>query len=374
MAVIHRRLAVRRRLQEAGASYFLGVTGASHFFLDTDPVIALGGFRAMAPAAVLLKESGETWLLVTPAWDAARAARKADGAEIEGVQDSLAAAVAALLERVGCTPAQLLCHFDPALPSGLLRELTAAVGTGARRDENLVALAGAVRTADELASVQQATELAELLQQRLLEIIRPGMRECDLAARLLHHARKLGSPDNFFLISASQHNVAVKSPTTRVLDEGDILLAEITPMIDDQFSQICRTVVLGPRDPLICERFDLLKAAFEHARRQAVPGRRMAEVAAAANEVIAGAGFGAFCKPPYMRVRGHGLGNISGDPGDVGTDNPIRLDADMVFVLHPNQYFPDVGYLMCGDPVRVGPSDGAQVLARADARLEFVTT
>jgi hypothetical protein len=35
----------------------------------------------------------------------------------------------------------------------------------------------------------------------------------------------------------------------------------------------------------------------------------------------------------------------------------------MSFVLHPNQYFPEVGYLLCGDQVLV-EADGGRSLAR----------
>ena len=27
------------------------------------------------------------------------------------------------------------------------------------------------------------------------------------------------------------------------------------------------------------------------------------------------------------------------------------LEPDMVFMIHPNQYLPETGYLLCGEPV-----------------------
>ena len=94
----------------------------------------------------------------------------------------------------------------------------------------------------------------------------------------------------------------------------------------------------------------------------AVPGATMAEVAEVMNQAIRDAGYGDYCHPPYMRVRGHGLGMTSNLPGDVSAENPTVLEADMVFAMHPNQYIPETGYMMCGEPVIVTPQ-GARALS-----------
>ena len=73
-----------------------------------------------------------------------------------------------------------------------------------------------------------------------------------------------------------------------------------------------------------------------------------------------------------MRVRGHGLGTISQLPGDIGEDNPTVLEEGMVFVMHPNQYCPDVGYLLCGEPVLIG-REGAVALSASAAQLDSVS-
>ena len=82
------------------------------------------------------------------------------------------------------------------------------------------------------------------------------------------------------------------------------------------------------------------------------------------------AGYGDYCRPPYMRVRGHGLGITSDLPGDITVDNERRLEEGMMFVMHPNQYLPETGYMMCGGPVVI-TGGGAQLLSR-EAELDFV--
>lgn len=83
------------------------------------------------------------------------------------------------------------------------------------------------------------------------------------------------------------------------------------------------------------------------------PGATMADVCRAIDSILEAKGYGEFCRPPHIRRRGHGLGFGSNMPGDVGVDNPTMLEAGMFFVIHPNQYLPETGYLLCGEPVLI---------------------
>jgi Xaa-Pro dipeptidase len=102
--------------------------------------------------------------------------------------------------------------------------------------------------------------------------------------------------------------------------------------------------------------------------RAARPGVPMAEVCRAINAVLEAEGYGRYCHPPYIRRRGHGLGFAATEPGDVSLDNATVLEPDMLFMIHPNQYLPETGYLLCGEPVLLG-ENGALPLTRDMAAL-----
>ena len=72
-----------------------------------------------------------------------------------------------------------------------------------------------------------------------------------------------------------------------------------------------------------------------------------------------------------MRVRGHGLGITSDRPGDIVDSNERVLESGMVFVMHPNQYIPESGYLMCGEPVVV-TDRAARAAVGAAAQLDVI--
>lgn len=362
---------LRRVMADQGLRHLVGLTGAFHNFLDCDPVVALTGLRAIGPCAALLDADGVLTLLVSPAWDLQRARERCAGVQVAATHD-LIGDLLSLLRQRGTAPGTIGVAMADAFPVGEQRRLLAELGDAVCAADELLLRAGAVKSAAELADAREATRIGELGYQRLLEVVRPGMREFELAAELLHYMGGLGAPDNFLLMSASQHNQAVRAPGRRVLERGDVLLAEITPMVNNQFSQICRTVVLGPASDLQRQRFALQQQAMAAGRLAAVAGATVASVTRAMDEVIGAAGFADYCRPPYIRVRGHGLGNVSSLPGDITVDNEVVLQAGMIFVMHPNQYFPDVGYLMCGEPVAISADGPAQVLSAQWAELDQI--
>jgi len=117
------------------------------------------------------------------------------------------------------------------------------------------------------------------------------------------------------------------------------------------------------------EKYALIVRALQCGIRAAVPNATMADVCRAINAVLETEGYGEYCHPPHIRRRGHGLGFSSILPGDVSMDNSTVLEPDMFFVIHPNQYLPETGYLMCGEPVHI-TAHGADVLTAHRAELK----
>jgi Xaa-Pro aminopeptidase len=98
----------------------------------------------------------------------------------------------------------------------------------------------------------------------------------------------------------------------------------------------------------------------------------MADVCRAINAVLEAEGYGEYCRPPHIRRRGHGLGFGAIGPGDVALDNGTVLETDMLFMIHPNQYLPETGYLLCGEPA-VMTSNGARALTWQQAALAEIS-
>jgi Xaa-Pro dipeptidase len=356
-----------RRMRDDNLGLVVAVHDGAHFIEKPNPVTVLSGFKSLGPAAALLCNDTCT-LVVTPRWDAARATELCPQARVVATDDL----VAALLTFFGDDfPRDTIGEIGIAglsyLPSGLASPI-AAMLAGARAADKLVFDAARAKTSEEIAFAREAARIAELGYTRLLQVAAPGMTEDALALELKGFMRALGAEDNFLLLCAGPHNRAVQPSTGRKLQHGDIILAEITPSYRGQLTQICRTVVIGEPPEELSRKYALVVEAMNHGIAAAKPGVVMAEVCRAINAVLEAQGYGEYCHPPHIRRRGHGLGFASIRPGDVSLDNTTVLEPDMLFMIHPNQYLPETGYLLCGEPVLITAS-GAEVLTREQSSL-----
>lgn len=354
---------IRRRvttLVEAVGGPVAAYTDARHSLVAPDAVWWLTGLRASGPAVVLVSKEGSTELFVSPV-DGRRA-------PVEAVADRVRVASGHPLAELHSVAGKPF----PLVGAGRLTRATRHRLDAVWSDVEAV-FQEVARGADEvhLAAFEAATAIAEQAYGELFGILRPGVREAEVVAAFDARLRELGSEDNFLFMSAALHNRAVHRPTERLLQPGDVLLAEISPSVDGVYTQLCRTVVLGDPPPELEKGYDLLEEAFQAGLKSCRPGVEARAITESLNEVVSAAGYGEYCHPPHMRVRGHGLGLGSVLPGDLHADNTVVLSPGDSFVLHPNQYLPGAGYLLYGEPLVI-TDDGHRVVTTRPAGLGYV--
>ncbi len=333
-----------------------------------DSVFHLSGYRGVGESLAVLRKGEKPLLIVTPEWEIERAQARAAGWDVRGAED-LAQAVSSVFPK-GLPAGKTATVNLSRLPASIAKKLAALVGNAKQLDKQ-IERALMPKTAEEIENARQATAIAEKGFERMLQVAKVGMAECDLAVQMKLYMEALGADDNFWLMTASPHNRAVQPSSGRKLEVGDIILAEMTPTYKGQLAQICRTVVVGPPSSVLSEKYALVVRAMETGIETIKPGIPMGDVAKAIDKVLSAEGYAEFCVPPHIRRRGHGLGHGSNAPGDVAPANETILQEDMVFVVHPNQYLPETGYLLCGEPVRV-TATGVEQLSKKTAWLASV--
>jgi Xaa-Pro dipeptidase len=362
VASLERRHAAMRAWLAAEKREALVAYGSGHHaFTGTNPAWYLSAFKQLGPhLAVILPLDGEPTVVLTPAWDAARYRERATMEFLAVAPERFLATVSAVLRRQKLHGKPLAVAGGNLEPKAVGEAWSEVLGCEPLRAEKLVSDTAKIRDEWSLRCTRRGVEIAERGYENLLATTTVGMREYELAANLEVFMRSLGAEDNFQLMSASQHNTAGHFPTDRVLEKGDLVLAEITPAVEGEFIQICRSAVLGGPSPLQLEKFALLTRALEAGMRAAKPGVSVGELVSVINAPIAAAGYERYTKPPYMRTRGHSMGLGSMEP-EVAPGYDHTMQENMVFVMHPNQYIPETGCIMCGEPVIVTP-DGAKNL------------
>lgn len=223
------------------------------------------------------------------------------------------------------------------------------------------------KTPRELEVFRKLGEIADRGFRALYDVIRPGMKEYEIAAEVEFVMRSEGAEDNFNLFGSGSHNDLLHAPTERVIDEGDVFLCELSPVYEGYVLQICRTISVGSPDQVLTAKYGLLKRALAEAKHELRPATPASVIPDSMNKVFREEGYAAYCKPPYMRTRGHEFGF-----GPIGMaiteETTTRLHEGMVLVIHPNQYIPETGYLALGDPVLI-TEEGSETLTDIEPRL-----
>ena len=335
---------VRQAMRDKDLQTLLVHDSGRHNFLRMNYVAYLTDFISVGPETMLVIPIDDAPVLyLAPLWDIARAREESFIADVRPFKEFYAR-LPHISGKTGLVGREAM-HVE--LHDEIVKALKQTPVNAKDIIENMARCKGPF----ELERMRRAAAIADAGVQALHEDARPGLKEYELAAIVEYRMRSLGAEDNFGMVVANNHNQALHPPTARVVQPGDIIIGEITPCIGGLFVQICRTVVLGEPAPAVREKYAILHKAMGLGMEAAQTGAPASAVAAAINDTFIEFGYEKYCRPPFMRVRGHGLGCGAFAPGSLEDDNKTKLEEGMTFIIHPNQYLPETGYLTLGDTV-----------------------
>ena len=315
--------------------------------------------------AAIVSRTGKAVLLVEPAWDACRLQSNTWITDVRGTSRFLED-LTGVLDELKITGAVGVMGSEEM---GV--DLHGAISKQARIEEagDIIEDLAGEKTERELRVIRETGKIADVGFKAFLKYARVGIREYELLAEMEYAMRSAGADDIFNLVSSGSHNQAMHAPSDRRLAPGDIVIGEITPAREGQFIQLCRTVVLGEPAPVLKEKYAILLEGLKRSMAEIRSGNPASLLSKAMNRVIGEAGYSKYCYPPFMRARGHGFGVGSIAPGPVIDDNTqVDLKRHQVVIAHPNQYFPETGYLACGETVLVTDT-GPERLSETETKL-----
>ncbi len=223
----------------------------------------------------------------------------------------------------------------------------------------------------EVERMRRAGAICDKSWRAFQEACRSGACEFEIVAEVEARLRAEGAEDNFMLIASGGSDVrGMTPPSDRRLEKGDLVRTELTPQFEGYWTQICRTLVLGPPSAKQRESFELFNEAVAAGLEVIKPGVTAHDVARAENEVFRRRGLGEYCSAEYTRVRGHCMG-LYLDEVLVLEGVETVLEKNTVLVVHPNTFTPLAGYFVLGDSVVV-TDNGAENLLATPRELNVV--
>lgn len=226
-----------------------------------------------------------------------------------------------------------------------------------------------VKTADEIAVLQEAAKIADDAYEHILNYIKPGVREIDVANELEFFMRKQGATSSSFDIivasgfrSALPHGVA----SDKVIETGELVTLDYGALYNGYISDITRTVAVGEVSEQLKEIYDVVLAAQIRGVDGIKPGMTGVEADALTRDYITEKGYGDY----FGHSTGHGIGlEVHEGPG-LSSRSPIVLEKNMVVTVEPGIYIPEIGGCRIEDDIYL-TEDGNKRLTFATK--EFIT-
>jgi len=331
--------------------------------LVTKPVNVryLTGFTGSYGALLLLHDRT---LFFTDRRYEQQAAAEVPGTEVVLAPGDLIGGVAGVLRAAGDG-----LGFEPAgLTWGDGQRLRAAVpGSAVVPAPPLVEDLREVKDERELGAMREAARLGCEALSELLEGLRPGVSEREVAVTLELSLRRLGGDGLAFasIVAFGEHAAEPHHhPGDRQLARGDFIKLDFGARVDGYCSDMTRTVVYGRASERQREVYEVVRRAQAAGLDRLRAGVPTAEVDRACRDTIAEAGLGeAFGHPS-----GHGVGLEIHEAPRLRPGASGRIDAGTPVTVEPGVYLPGFGGVRIED-LAVVRRDGHEVLTTAPKEL-----
>lgn len=212
-----------------------------------------------------------------------------------------------------------------------------------------------VKDEHEIALIREAARIADAAFDVVLNEIRPGLTEKDVALLIDSTLRKLGADKEAFeTIAACGPNSACPhaSPTDAVLQVGQLLKMDFGARYRMYNSDITRTICLGKPTAKQREIYQVVLDAQRMAIEAIAPGKTGKEIDSIARDYIASRGYG----DNFGHGLGHALGIEVHDGPGFSQTSEIVLEPGMVLTVEPGIYIEGWGGVRIEDDVVVTKS------------------
>ena len=318
----------------------------------------LSGFSGEAGALLLLRRGS---VMVTDGRFTAQAKQETSGIRVVAQKGSLTASVGAWLK----TQRRSRIGFDASqLTVAQLRALRAAAG----RKVRWIAASGAVealrarKEPQEIAQMRKAGVLAGEVLAAALKLLKPGVRELEIAAEIEYQMRQRGASGRAFetIVAFGERSAYPHArPTAKRLRKNELVVLDLGAILGHYCSDITRTVFVGRAPARVRRWYRAVQDAQSAAIAAVKAGVRCGDVDAAARQILAGHGLDRY----FIHSTGHGLGlEVHEDPRVARGQKQILVPGNVI-TIEPGVYIPGVGGIRIEDDVAVR-ADRTEVLTR----------
>jgi Xaa-Pro aminopeptidase len=331
-------------------------------FTDLKNIRYLCGFSG-SEGALLIAED-RAWFLCDSRYTA-QATDEVHGAEVKECGSVRIDVIVALadefgLDRIGFEASHTTVSSFRRLTEKLDR--FALIEIGSSLDE--------VRSCKDGAEIDLIRSVATLSSQALtavLQMIKPGVQEVDIALALEFEMRRRGAEGrafDFIVASGERGAMPHGKASDKIIASGELVTIDFGALKNGYHSDETVTVACGKPGQRGEGIHAIVKAAHDRAIDAVRPGISCRELDAVARSYICENGYGEF----FGHGLGHGVGLEIHEAPTLSPRSAAILEAGMVITIEPGIYIPGFGGVRIEDTVVV-TDDGCDVITSADKQL-----
>lgn len=346
---------MRRRLE--------GLSIDALIIFSLENVRYLSGFTGSEGTVII---SGDDGYFLTDSRYTTQAGDEVSGLKIytfKKKMDGIKEVVGAKIRRMGFEAS--------ALPFGIYEDLSSALPrvelVPIRQELDTIRM---VKDGEEIECIREAVKIASQAFLDILDEIKPGRQEREVAYELEYAMRKGGGEKlSFDVIIASGWRAALPHgiASHKRIERGELVVVDFGTRYKGYYGDETQTVAVGSVDDKQKEIFNIVKEAQARAIEAVRPGISMKDIDAAARDFIAEAGYSEY----FGHGTGHGIGLAVHEPPRVAPNQEILAEEGMVFSIEPGIYLPGWGGVRLEDLVLV-TRDGCQVLSPLPKELRVL--
>jgi len=181
--------------------------------------------------------------------------------------------------------------------------------------------------------------VCETVERFALEVLRPGVKETEVAAEMELTARRAGAEEMSFptiIASGARSALPHGRASEQVIRAGGFVVCDFGVILRGYCSDQTRTVWVGPVADDARPAYEAVREAQQAAIDAVRPGVALGEVDEAARKVLRKAGLGKF----FTHSTGHGVGLEIHEAPRVAAGQEEILQPGMVITTEPGVYFP----------------------------------
>jgi Xaa-Pro aminopeptidase len=322
-------------------------------------IFYLCGFSGSS-GALLIEPRGAR--LFTDSRYTIQAADEVHSASVGIVQGSLLSAVGDRLRRAG---AHSVGYEASRLTVQQLKQLRKAAGARIHWQPALGLIEGlrAVKDPGEILMMKEAAVLGSQVFEHVLPLIKPGIREFELAAEIEFRMRRMGASGPAFetIVAFGERSALPHArPTGRRLRKNELVVLDLGAILRHYCCDLTRTVYVGKAPAKVWGWYQAVLEAQSAARHALRAGVTCSQVDEAARGVLRKHRLDRF----FTHSTGHGLGlEVHEDPR-LAAGQTQKLQTFNVVTLEPGVYVEGVGGIRIEDDAVVTPGE-AQILTTA---------